>query len=244
MWIFKFKIKTMVAFTLIEMLISVSIMLIIWVFWIWFLQMFFVKYDIQSIAKKIDNKFNNLDSEIKFWLNDSYELEINSESLWFILNKHFLKKADSMYLNNFDFLNASWTITTSNTSTWTWFTNFYANNKFQTTYIRSWSWDLINFSFSWSKNYLYKISSMIDSKPINEYEIIYYAIDNLNNEDSKKVQLVSLSWAQLYDKIKIKNVLWKKEILWFTGTTFSWFTDSVFLNFERWWQDFQLELKN
>jgi prepilin-type N-terminal cleavage/methylation domain-containing protein len=232
------------GFTFIELLISVFIMTIMWVSWIYFLQNYFVWQNLELKLESIKNDITYFDFNIKENIINSYELTFFSwNTLWYIVNENFFDKINLIDFSNLNLINFSWSIKTFNTSTGVWLLKTYFDEILNKTYISIWSWEIIDFNFSNNLNKTYTIKSNIDWLITNNLKITYFIKDNIfENEDTKKIKLVSLSWANIYNKVVIKNILWNKEILWFTWVTEYEKINEVYLKFERWWQELNLLL--
>ncbi len=232
------------GFTFIELLISVFIITIMSATWIYFLQNYFVWQSLQLKLETIKNDITYFDFNIKENIINSYELTFFSwDTLWYIVKENFFDKTNLIDFLNLNLISFSWSIKTLNTSTGIWVLKIYFDEILNKTYISNWSWEIINFNFGDTLNKVYTIKSNIDWFETNNLKIVYFIKDNIfENEDTKKIKLISLSWANIYNKIIINNILWNKEILWFTWITEYEKINEVYLKFERWWQEFDLLL--
>jgi prepilin-type N-terminal cleavage/methylation domain-containing protein len=224
-------------FTLIELLIVVTIIAIMWTFSFLSFGNFFDKYEYGSYQKRIDNYLDIEDFNIKNNVNSSYEITFLSWSPGYTVSKNFFKPTNFVKLDNFDFASLSWTFTTS--AIW----DIYYNNDY-------WNWRIITAYFSGSSNIIslkedYNWSSKINILftlnwvNLNNYDIVFFESDILRGDTITSIS--SLSGANLYDKVTYSNILWKKEIKWFWGAN-SWSINEVYINLEKWSKEIPIKL--
>ena len=219
-------------FTLIELLIVVTIIAIMWVFSFLSFGNFFDKYEYSSYQKRIDNYLDIEDFNIKNNANSSYEITFSSGSTGYIVSKNFFKATNLVSLNNFDFSTLSWSFSTS--AIW----DIYYNNDY-------WNWNVVTSYFSGSSqislrqdyNWSSKINMLftLNGTNLNNYDIVFFESDILRWDSVTSIS--SLSGASLYDKVIYRNILWKKEILW------DWVPiDEVYINLEKWSKEIPIKL--
>ncbi len=225
------------GFTFIELLIVVSIVSIIGVFSISSFWNFFKNQDNSAFLWKLNDVIDVLDFQVKKWEMTSYSLWFESWAQGIYVSKDFYKKDNALTLTAFDFEVMSWSISWW---TWEWLLKSYYNSKFENWYYSSWTTKL---SFSLTNPYMVEnieLYSSIDGKDVNSFEIILFNKDDSNID--KNIKVSYLSWWALFNKIEIKNVLWKKQIYWYPEIGDSLELDDFELWFERWWNEFNLAL--
>ena len=219
-------------FTLIELLIVVTIIAIMWIFSFLSFGNFFDKYEYNSYQKRIDNYLDIEDFNIKNNASSSYEITFLSGSTGYTVSKNFFKATNFVSLDNFDFSSLSWSFSTS--AVW----DIYYNNDY-------WNWNVVTSYFSGSSqislkqdyNWSSKINMLftLNGTNLNNYDIVFFESDILRWDIVTSIS--SLSWASLYNKVIYRNILWKKEILW------DWVPlDEVYINLEKWSKEIPIKL--
>lgn len=221
-------------FTLIELLIVVTIIAIMWTFSFLSFGNFFDKYEYASYQKRIDNYLDIEDFNVKNNASSSYEITFLSGSTWYTVSKNFFKATNFVKLDNFDFNpnSLSWSFSTS--AVW----DIYYNNDY-------WNWNVVTSYFSGSSqislrqdyNWSSKINMLFTLNWINlnNYDIVFFESDILRWDTVTSIS--SLSGASLYNKVIYRNILWKKEILW------DWTPlDEVYIILEKWSKEIPIKL--
>lgn len=219
-------------FTLIELLIVVTIIAIMWTFSFLSFGNFFDKYEYASYQKRIDNYLDIEDFNVKNNASSSYEITFLSGSTGYTVSKNFFKPTNFVNLNNFDFSTLSWSFSTS--AVW----DIYYNNDY-------WNWNVVTSYFSGSSqislkedyNWSSKINILftLNWANLNNYDIVFFELDILRWDTVTSIS--SLSGASLYDKVIYRNILWKKEILW------DWTPlDEVYIILEKWSKEIPIKL--
>jgi len=224
------------AFTLIELLIVISIITILTSSGViyFFRQVSSIK--LSSEIEKIVDIVDNLDSEIDNKKVLDYSLYISKNSFWFTWS------INNLWLDNRQNINM-------NFETWTWIMSsnswtilsIYSWIKFQKNYtIDSW-WQ---YEFNFWNNTDWKILANYSWSTLNNLEIFYYSPDNLIINNENKLELVWINsksdkaWTN-YNFIIIKNLNWKKIITSNWNNNF----DKIYLFFEREWVEKFIEIK-
>lgn len=219
-------------FTLIELLIVVTIISIMWTFSFLSFGNFFDKYEYASYQKRIDNYLDIEDFNVKNNASSSYEITFLSGSTGYTVSKNFFKPTNFVNLNNFDFSTLSWSFSTS--AVW----DIYYNNDY-------WNWNVVTSYFSGSSQISFKEDYNWSSKinilftlnwtNLNNYDIAFFESDILRWDSVTSIS--SLSGASLYNKVIYRNILWKKEILW------DWVSlDEIYINLEKWSKEIPIKL--
>ncbi len=222
------------AFTLVELIVVISIMTLITTSTVFYFVDFVKNKELTQKIKIIENQLIDLDKDIKNYKIYDYEinLNINTLSWWYIT-----------YLNNFDIdykqtislntSNWSWTISISWTATsWTWLLKLYKKQKlFFTKEISNTS----SFDFLFNTVENYKIASTLSWEILNNININYFTKDNLYPERNNNINLIKINtkedktWTAISELI-ITNVWWNKKITDWTSEY-----DDIFLFFENNW---------
>lgn len=219
-------------FTLIELLIVVTIIAIMWTFSFLSFGNFFDKYEYGSYQKRIDNYLDIEDFNVKNNVNSSYEITFLSGSPGYTVSKNFFKATNFVSLNNFDFSSLSWSFTSSTSG------DIYYNNDY-------WNWHVVTSYFSGSSqislkedyNWSSKINMLftLNWTNLNNYDIAFFESDILRGDIITSIS--SLSGASLYNTVTYSNILWKKEIKW-DGVAIN----EVYIILEKWSKEIPIKL--
>ncbi|EKD66317.1 MAG: hypothetical protein ACD_49C00051G0016 [uncultured bacterium (gcode 4)] len=219
-------------FTLIELLIVVTIIAIMWTFSFLSFWNFFDKYEYGSYQKRIDNYLDIEDFNVKNNAESSYEITFSSWSPGYIVKKNFFKATNFVSLNNFDFSSLSWSFTASTPG------DIYYNNDY-------WNWRVVTSYFSGSSqislwedyNWGSKINMLftLNWTNLNNYDIAFFESDILRWDTTTFIS--SLSGTNLYDRVTYSNILWKKEIKW-DGVAIN----EVYIILEKWSKEIPIKL--
>lgn len=182
-------------FTLIEIIVSLSILLTISVFAI---SSFWNNFEKQSLWEELQFFKDNLD-ELEKWLwtkYTDYEVKIYPwNNYYYTTNKN--------YLTNFvDILSIDSNTWSFKINTWSLNSYIYKDNMFLNAFTWSYSYS-IDISQVWS----YKIENYFDNEKINDLFINNYI--NINKQ--KNIALISINSSLTW--IIIKNSLWQKRVI-------------------------------
>ena len=224
------------AFTLIELLIVITIITLLSSSWViyFFRQVSSIK--LSSEIEKIVDIVDKFDSEVDTKKILDYSLYIKKNSFWFTWSVNNLGLDNRQYIN-------------MNFETWTWIINsnsgtiikLYSGIKFQK-----------NQAIGSSEKYEYNFSKNIESKILANYSwatlnnifINYYSPDNLILDNENKLKLILINtksnktWNS-YNSVEIKNLNWKKYIIPDWGNDIN----KIYLFFEREWVEKFIEIK-
>jgi len=220
------------AFTLIELIVVISIIIITSTSWVFYFLDYVKNQEISQKINIIKNNINKIDTEVKKYEIFDYEMFFNTSNLtlWYIT-----------YLNNFDIpynqtltLNTitwSWNILIQWEASLTWTLKLYKKQKLfldkEITYNES-----IDFDFNTDQ--YYKIKSTLSWEILNEININYFWEDNINTEKNNNIYLTKIERedSSIINELTIKNV-------WWTKTFFSWALElndnKIYLYFENNW---------
>ena len=203
-------------FTLIEIIVSLSILLTISVFAI---SSFWNNFEKQSLWEELQFFKDNLD-DLESWLwvkYTDYEVKIYLwNTYYYTTNKNYLTN----FVNILDINSNTWSI---KINTWSLDTYIYKDDMFLKTF--TWS-DSYNIDIS--KPWNYKIKNYFENKQINDLFINNYI--NINKQ--KNIALISINNTLTW--ISIKNSLWqKRQILDNNWQIVSWDITLVFED-EKW----------
>jgi prepilin-type N-terminal cleavage/methylation domain-containing protein len=229
------------AFTLIELIVVISIMtLITWSTVFYFID-FVKKQELTQKIEVIKDNLQNLDNNVKKYNIFDYELLFNTSTLssWYIT-----------YLNIFDTKNKQTLTFTTNSFTWTiettnnwWWTltgtlKIYKWIKLFLNTTKTWATDF-NYNFNTNKDY--KIKWTLSWEILNEIDLHYFSKDNLYPEKHNLLNLINIntnedkSWTDI-NQLIIKNIWWKKKF--YKNTTNNEISSNeIFLFFENNWKE-------
>jgi len=190
-------------FSFIELIIVISIIAIISVFWI------------SSFSDQIDSlKAKNVLSEVSYDIKDldnkvanreifDYELEFIKNKKYYLVNENIFDQDFSLKLDNLNDNTWIWEISFSGVIFWSWIIKYYEDIKFQKleeiAYNKSFTW-----VFNKAKNY--KITWSFSGSVLNTLFIKYFDLD----KNYKLIRIDPNIWPDL-PQIKLKNILWKKQ---------------------------------
>jgi len=220
------------AFTLIELIVVISIITITSTSWVFYFLDYVKNQEISQKINIIKNNINKIDTEVKKYEIFDYEMFFNTSNLtlWYIT-----------YLNNFDIpynqtltLNTitwSWNISIQWEASLTWTLKLYKKQKLfldkEITYNES-------MDFDFNTDQYYKIKSTLSWEILNEININYFWEDNINAEKNNNIYLTKIERedSSIINELTIKNV-------WWTKTFFSWALElndnKIYLYFENNW---------
>ena len=225
--------KQHLAFTLIELLIVVSIIAIVtWSgLFYWFKQLSSI--ELSNKTKKVVDIIDNLDGQIysKEIIDYTLLLDINKNKYWldYSVNTLWLDYIQEL---DFDSEILSWTL--SSTQTW-WTGSFVIKHYVWIKYIWEdiiqWWWTLVN---TYAEGEDYKITSTLSGQTLNDIFVSYYDVDNIGTDDENKLELIELTsqdWNTSYSTITIENKNGQKSITWNNWNNL----DSFSMKFEKQW---------
>jgi prepilin-type N-terminal cleavage/methylation domain-containing protein len=220
------------AFTLIELIVVISIITITSASWVFYFLDYVKNQEITQKIKLIENNINQIDKDIKKYEIFDYEMFFNTSnlSLWYIT-----------YLNNFDIpykqtlildtITWSWNISIPWEVSLTWTLKLYKKQKLflnkQITYNESMDFDFNTDSY-------YKIKSTLSWETLNDININYFWEDNINPEKNNNIYLTKIEdeYKNIINELIVKNIWWNK-------TFFSWALElndnEIYLYFENNW---------
>ena len=207
--------KDNLAFTLIELLIVVSIIAIVtWtgVFY-WFKQLSTI--ELWTKTQKIIDIIDNLDGQVenKEIIDYSMLLDISSNQFWY---NYTVNTLWIDYIQEISFDSELWSWMLSSTQLW-WTGSFviktYRWIKYVNEEVIQWWWTITNNYLDWED---YKIVSTLSGQTLNDIYLWYYDIDNISDDNENKLELIwikSEDWNTSYSSVLIENKNWKKKIL-------------------------------
>lgn len=220
------------AFTLIELLIVITIITLITSWWVIY---FFKQVSSLKLSSEINTIIDIVDTlnsevESRNIVDYSINIDLANNTRWFsyTTNTLWLDKLQELDLNSSTGIGV---LSTNYTWTWSYVFKTFSWIKFE--------WEnIIDATESFSKSFLdnseYKISWSFSGSILNNIYIKYYSDDNIVIGSDNYLELVKITetndntWTQ-YSSVEIKNLNWKKIIKWNTG----WELESVYLYFQR-----------
>lgn len=197
-------IKNKSWFTLIEILISMTIIIILWVYsFSWLHKSFLNKIPENEFSLFLD-KLSTLDENI--WkLHNDYTLDIIQKPFYiYTINSLWKDNTQSI---SFDETSFSWTVTTTASGTYSFFV--YKDNV----HITSSTWETLDFYFVDPGSY--QVQTMIWWEFLNPLFVEYFSqIDKEN--------LISFDQSDIGTWITLQNLFWQnRKIYWLDWTTIS-----------------------
>lgn len=230
------------AFTLIELLIAVTIIAIIGIVSIsWFSRMTQVQ-DAETTIKVVANALDSFDRAVMRHRIASYDVIFETGSIGFAANLDGYRKTTPTEYS-FDFINGSGVAKSTDTSAQMWELNFF-------TYDTSWDIHTLPASggiqpFSFPRNIQkrwFGISSGVGDRVLNSYIMQYYNLTNIRSLPENEVRLVGIVWWNNvpYASLTVRNILGKK-VLQGSGTTLDTLEKAT-LSFEKNGKEMQMVL--
>lgn len=191
-------------FSLIELLIVVTIIAIISISWFFYFTKFSDDFYLKNSLYSIKSDFEDFDNKVNRKEVFDYELYLNKDLNYYYIYENVFDLDWTFVFDNFDSVTWVWTFSFSWFSSWTWNISYYNHYKFQKEEIIDYNW-----SFTWKLDLYktYKFNSSFLWETLNS--IYFHYFDNKN-----LIKLVWINdWTSELNSIKINNVLWKK-IFW------------------------------
>ncbi len=217
------------AFTLIELIVVITIIVVITTSWVFYFLDFVKTQGIKQKLIIIEDNIKKLDKKVKNYEIFDYNLKFNTSSTWSKLYITSINSFDTIS-QTLEIINSSWSWEIKVISaTWTWTIKIYKNNKMFLYEEKDWLSDTY-FNFNSSKNY--KIESIHSWEILNEISLDYFSEENIYPDNNNFLELVEIntkkdkSWNN-YSSITITNIWWNKNI---------WNNENeIFLFFENNW---------
>ena len=217
------------AFTLIELIIVITIIVISSSTGIFYFYDFIWKQELKQELFTIKKTIKSLDQKIKDYEIFDYEININT-STWSLGYIYYTNTFDTQNQQIIDFnsTSGSGSIYISWFPESLWNIKIFNNDKMVSNQVRKWDKNYI-YNFIWNSNY--NIKSYLSWEILNDIHISYF--NQLNSKEN--IQLVWINsqndqnWIE-YNNLKISNIWWKKEIFWESTSI-----NEIYLFFENKW---------
>lgn len=223
------------AFTLIELMVVTTILILISVTSVFYFSWFIDSFKLKTELWLVENIIKNFDTDIHNKKSYDYEMQFKAWEGFFIT-----------YQNIFDIPNYltwsfdawTWTLNIEPTLTWfVWQVKIYNDYKILLeNFVRSDE----PFTYTFKDYTYYNIISYLWTSRINDIILNYYSPDNLSFDDALSLNLSeikTITWTWITDLV-IKNIGWRKEIIW-DWTVY----DSVYLFFSKQWAEEKIIIK-
>jgi len=215
------------AFTLIELIVVVTIIVITSSSGILYFSDFIWNQELKQELYVLESNIKSLDNDVRKYKIFDYELHINSLS-WSQAYTYYTNKFDvpNPQLINFDSVSMTWTISISWSPSSLWNIKIYKNDKLLSNQI---SRGDKNYIWFFSQNT--SITSYLSWESLNNIYINYFA----NSSDKNYIELTWINSQEnkggiAYSNLKIVNIWWKKEIFWDSSLL-----NDAYLFFENKW---------
>lgn len=211
------KSKKIKAFTLIELIVVSSIMVLISATSVFYFIDFIHLQETEQKVQLLEMDMKKYDQSIKNKEIYDYTMEFNTEKSeqWYLV---YTNNFDLPFSQKLEFNSVSWIGQLS--STWNnanvWSLQFFEKHKKIDT--KTIAWDSTSF-FSFKNSQIYKIVWKMDNTILNTIHVYYFSADNLENQQEGKLRLINIQNSQTsptetYSELKITNIAWKKVIIW------------------------------
>ena len=228
------------AFTLIELIIVISIITLITTSSVFYFLDFVNNQEIKQKIQLIENDLLELDKEVKNYKTFDYQLEMDTSTLsWkYIVYKNIfdLNNTQKILFNNSN--SFTWTIRTSWDSSFTWTLKLYKDLKLFLNTSKTWS---VDYNFNFNEKQKYKMLWTLSWEVLNEIDLNYYSINNLNPNTGNTINLTEINtqedknWSNI-DKLIITNIGWDKKFYsWSISTTNQLSENQLYLFFKNKW---------
>ncbi len=215
------------AFTLIELLVVITIIIVTSSSGLLYFSDFIWNQELRQELYVLESNIQSLDNDVKHYRIFDYELEINSTS-GTLAYVYYTNKFDipNPQLIHFDSLSATGTINILWNPESLWNIKIYKNNKLLSNQVNRG-----DKSYTWSFSQDSKITGYLSGETLNNIHINYFS-------HSRDKNYIELTWMNSqkdksgteYNKLKIRNVWWKKEIFWDNNLV-----NEAYLFFENKW---------
>lgn len=193
------------AFTFVEIIVSITIISLISVSWIFYFNDFIGKQEIWIHIQSFKSTINNLDYKIKKQDIFDYNIFINKNSYWYTISENNIW-TDYVQNIEFDTLNNSGSISINPADGEIWELKIYSNNKKSEQVTRNWT-DTININIDKET----RIQSSLSWSTLNTLTLKYYNEQDWNQ--SKELYILDIldsTWTNSYDSLHIRNINGKK----------------------------------
>lgn len=189
------------AFSLIELIIVISILIIVSTSWIFYFTDFIDDLKFKKSLGIINDNFEILNNKINKKEIFDYEINLSKWEIYYKSSENVFDLDVYIDINNIN--NEIAEISFSGASSWTWIIKYYEDYKFkkakEVTYNWIFTWNIINPS-------VYKITWSFSWNILNTVNFNYF-------DKKKLIKLIKIDTNISLDlsSIKIKNILWKKQ---------------------------------
>lgn len=231
------------GFTFVEIIISITILALISFVWVSSFQKFFSSSQITAIKTKFTNQINSEKNDLLSWKITSYRITFNSWAKALFISEDFYKNSNLISFDIADFNSFSWKIVTNNASNWTWYVNTYLDNILYQSELKNFNSWYISFNLSGNKTFqTYVVNSTVDDISTNNLKIFRLDYSWLDDNMVRDTIISTLSWANLYNKVSLENIMWNKRVL-----VNSWWVDiptndEIITTITRWAEDFSFKI--
>ena len=201
------------AFTFIELIVSVTIMAIIWTSGMFYFHEFIWKKELLTHLNSFENVIWDLDYQVKKQNIFDYQLKLEKNTFWYTISQNNIW-TDFTQEAIFDSLNNSWSINITENSNEIWELKVYQWWKKIEQLTRNWSDNIsieleenttITSSLSWSK--LNTLSFIYFTQEKDDNFVILDILDNnMTSYDSLTIRNISGKKSYLYESSQINNL--------------------------------------
>ncbi len=228
------------AFTLVELIIVISIITITTTSTVFYFLDFVKNQEVKQRTQLISNNLDQLDKDIEKYKIFDYEILFNTSSLsWAYIT--YLNKFDNKYNQTIDFNSNTWIwIIKTNINSWTWIIKIFKRKKMFLS--KEYEADT-DFVFNFNEESYFKIKATLSWELLNEININYFSDDNINPKKNNKLNLIKINtkedktWVDI-NEVKIINIWGDKKI-----TDWIAIYNQIYLFFENNWKEKFINIK-
>jgi hypothetical protein len=194
--------KNIKGFTFIELVVSITIITLIWTSWMFYFHDFIWKQELSTHIRSFKKVISELDYKIKKQEIFDYSIQLNKSTYWYTVSQNNIG-SDYIQEAIFDTLNNSWSINIIQDTSDIWEIKVYQWIKKIEQLTRNW-WDTINLELN--KNTF--INSSLSWSKLNSLSFNYF----LNNNEVKSFNILDILDSNMnsYNSLEIKNISWDK----------------------------------
>lgn len=233
-------IKNISAFTLIELIVVTTIIILISSSWVFYFLDFVKWKDIDWKIYNIESVLVELDKKVKNYSIFDYEIQLNTWTgqYWYI-----------SYINNFDLpfnqkvnfnsITWSWIILTNWSINEMWKLKLYKQEKLFL--FKEITWNQ-NINFDFNEEPFYKIIWTMSWEILNEIDINYFSEENLSPKKNNLLILTNINskqdktWSENINNLIITNIWWNKRF-YNNNKTNELNINEIYLFFENNWTE-------
>ncbi len=220
------------AFTLVEIIVSITIIALISASWVFYFHDFIWKQEIAIHINDFQNNISKLNNDVKNHNIFDYVINFDKNSHWYTISKNNIW---SDYLQNvqFDTINNNWSVSILPSINNIWEIKIYSWNKKIDQVTRNWT-DIINIDID--KDTI--INWFLSWSTLNT--VSFNFLNNIDYSKTKNIYILDILDSSMvsYNSLSIENINWKIKYL----NNSTELTKPMIILFEKNWIEDRLEL--